>query len=932
MKTADYQPNEIEPKWQAYWAEQETFAAEDVTKAGQDAPKYYVLDMFPYPSGAGLHIGHPEGYTATDALKRMKKAQGYNVLHPMGWDAFGLPTEQYAIKTGRPPAEVTEENIANFKRQLASIGLTYDWSREVNTTDPAYFKWTQWIFTQLFQHGLAYVDEKPVWYCPELGTVLANEEVLNTDEGPRSERGNFPVEKRPLRQWVLRITKYADKLLAGLKDLDWPDSTKRLQENWIGRSTGAEVDFLLADHDGLKLRVFTTRPDTLYGATYMVVAPEHPLLDKVTTDAQRAEVDVYVERAKRKSDLERAELAKDKTGVFTGGYAVNPVNGEKIPVWVADYVLITYGTGAIMAVPAHDQRDFEFAKKFGLEIIQVIENQDADGELTEAYTGDGKLINSGIIDGLNVVKAKEKITAELEAKGQGKEAVNFKLRDWLFSRQRYWGEPFPVCWISEEHYQQLKALDKSDITRYLPVDPVTSVIGGKEMHAVVLPARDLPLTLPEVESYQPTGTGESPLAKAEEWVNIWLNLRTGETKPRIADGQPVECTGQDWVEASRETNTMPQWAGSCWYYLRYMDPNNPDLLIDPKVEQYWQAPDLYVGGAEHAVLHLLYARFWHLFLHDIGVLQTKEPFKKLFHQGIILGELEYTMALDERGEPISLEGPRKLKDFPSEQQRSLTPSEVIEEKKGADKIYRWTENRDIVVDARSFKMSKSLGNVVNPDEVIKEHSADALRLFLMFLGPLEDMKPWNSEGILGVERFLKKVWRTFIGDDGEPAAKLCDAEEDADTGRALHETIKKVTADYERLSFNTAISQMMICVNQFAKADKISRASAKAFVQLLAPLAPHIAEEIWERLGEAPSIANAPWPKHDESKLTLDTVKLMVQVNGKLRGNIEAPKDIAKDDAITAAKALDTVQAHLDGKNIVKEIYVPGRIVNLVVK
>ncbi|GHB94630.1 leucine--tRNA ligase [Cerasicoccus arenae] len=879
MKTADYQPASIEPKWQAFWADDKTFAGPNPAPNAKPAPKYYVLDMFPYPSGAGLHIGHPEGYTATDALKRMKKSQGFNVLHPMGWDAFGLPTEQYAIKTGRPPAEVTEENIANFKKQLAQIGLTYDSDREVNTTDPAYYKWTQWIFVQLFKHGLAYVEEKPVWYCPELGTVLANEEVLNTPEGPRSERGSFPVEKRPLRQWVLRITAYADKLIAGLKDLDWPDSTKRLQENWIGRSTGAEVDFQL---DGLdeKLRVFTTRPDTLYGATYMVVSPEHPLLSKITIDDRRAEVEAYAEQAKRKSDLERAELAKEKTGVFTGGYAINPVNGAKIPVWVADYVLITYGTGAIMAVPAHDERDFEFAKTFGLEILPVIANENAnpDEELTEAYTGDGALINSGDLNGLNVADAKAKITAELAAKKVGKEAVNYKLRDWLFSRQRYWGEPFPIMWLSPADYKRLMALDKdeSELNNTLPIDPVTSIINGEARCAITVPTQDLPLTLPQVDSYQPTGTGESPLAKAVEWVNVWLNLKTGETRPRViqqdGDEQLTERPGTDWAAATRETNTMPQWAGSCWYYLRYMDPKNPDFIIDPKIEEYWQAPDLYVGGAEHAVLHLLYARFWHLFLHDIGVLKTKEPFKKLFHQGIILGE---------DGE----------------------------------------------------KMSKSRGNVVNPEFIIKDHGADAMRLYLMFLGPLEAMKPWNTDGIQGINRFLRnKVWRELLDDNGQPATKLCDTEDDADTARALHETIKKVTADYERLSFNTAISQMMICANQFAKAKTLNFASAKAFLQLLAPLAPHITEEIWERLGEAPSIANAPWPKHDESKLVKDTVKLMVQINGKLRGELEVAKDTAQPDILTAAKALDKVAPQLEGKTIVKEIYVPGRIVNLVVK
>ncbi|MEO0795119.1 MAG: leucine--tRNA ligase [Verrucomicrobiota bacterium] len=875
-KSAEYQPAEIEPKWQQFWADEKTFAATDPAPGTNPGPKYYLLDMFPYPSGAGLHIGHPEGYTATDALKRMKKSQGFNVLHPMGWDAFGLPTEQFAIKTGRRPAEVTVENIANFKRQLAEIGLVYDWDREVNTTDATYFKWTQWIFMRLFKMGLAYVDEKPVWYCPELGTVLANEEVLNTSEGPRSERGNFPVERRPLRQWVLRITAYADKLLAGLKDLDWPDSTKRLQENWIGRSTGAEVDFELAGLNGKTLRVFTTRPDTLYGATYMVVAPEHPLLNEITTDEHREAVGDYVDQAKNKSDLERAELAKEKTGVFTGGYAINPVNGAKIPVWVADYVLITYGTGAIMAVPAHDERDFEFAQTFGLEIIPVIENLEAENDdLTEAYTGDGKLINSDLINGLNVAEAKKKITEFLAQKKQGKEAVNYKLRDWLFSRQRYWGEPFPILWISAPDYQRLKDLEKSELHPSIPIDAVTSKIDGEDRYAVSIPSRSLPLNLPEVDSYQPTGTGESPLAKVAEWVNVWLNLRTGETRPRVIEDQGderlTECPGEDWVSATRETNTMPQWAGSCWYYLRYIDPKNPDMLIGPKLEDYWGVPDLYVGGAEHAVLHLLYARFWHLFLKDIGVLNTKEPFTKLFHQGIILGE---------DGE----------------------------------------------------KMSKSRGNVVNPDVVIEKHGADAMRLYLMFLGPLEAMKPWNTDGIQGIDRFLRKVWRTLLDTEGKRSEKVSDAADDDETARMLHATIKKVTADYESLGFNTAISQMMTCINQFAKAKTLNIDSAKAFVQLLAPLAPHIAEELWERLGEQPSVANAPWPTHDESKLTQDTIKLMVQINGKLRGELEIAKDTDKGEIIAAAKALEKVQPHLDGKNIIKEIYVPGRIVNLVVK
>ena len=614
----EYNFSSIESKWQAYWAANHTYEAKDF----EDKPTFYVLDMFPYPSGAGLHIGHPEGYTASDALKRFKKAQGFNVLHPMGWDAFGLPTEQYAIKTGTHPAITTKQNVATFTKQLTQLGFAYDWNREVNTTDPGYFKWTQWIFIQLFKKGLAYVDEKPVWFCPDLGTVLANEEVLNTPEGPRSERGNFPVERRPIRQWVLRITEYAERLIAGLKDLDWPDSTKRLQENWIGRSEGAEITFDLSGHDA-QLTAFTTRPDTLYGATYMVVAPEHPLVATITTADQQRKVATYVERAKSKSDLERAELAKEKTGVWTGASAINPVNGKEIPVWVADYVLMTYGTGAIMAVPAHDVRDFEFAREFSLEIIQVIDDggsaeKDAKGKLTQAYTGAGKLINSGEQSHKDSKSAKNAVIEKLAAEKRGKASVNFKLRDWLFSRQRYWGEPFPVIWLNGCDYAQVDDSLKS------VEHPVTCEVDGELLYAIILPETGLPLELPAVESYTPSPDGQSPLSKASDWLKVFIDPKTGTSSTEAKEG---------WLPGIRETNTMPQWAGSCWYYLRYVDPKNTESLIDSEKEKYWGTPDLYIGGAEHAVLHLLYARFWHHILYDIGVVSDPEPFKKLFHQG-----------------------------------------------------------------------------------------------------------------------------------------------------------------------------------------------------------------------------------------------------------------------------------------------------------
>jgi leucyl-tRNA synthetase len=882
----EYDFARLEPHWQAFWEKHRTFAARE-DAVGRARPKYYVLDMFPYPSGAGLHIGHPVNYFPTDILARFKRAQGYNVLHPQGWDAFGLPTEQYAIQTGTHPAETTKKNIARFREQLRRLGFVYDWDREVNTTDPHYFRWTQWIFLQLFQHGLAYVDEKPVWYCPNLGTVLANEEVLNTDDGPRSERGSHPVERRNLRQWVLRITAYADKLLAGLDQLNWPESTKKLQANWIGRSEGAEVHFALRDFPGEQLTVFTTRPDTLFGATYMVVSPEHPLLAKIVTPAQRAAVAAYQEQARSKSDLERAELAKEKTGVFTGAYAINPVNGREIPIWVADYVLMTYGTGAIMAVPAHDERDFEFARKFGLPINIVVLKELTPGlgaisrgeDLKEPYCGEGVAVSSPvdgwglktpgfeppIINGLSSSEAKKKITAWLESKGLGKKTVNFKLRDWLFSRQRYWGEPFPIIWVRAEDYAKLADFPQSPLREFLPKNPVTFIKDGETWHAIPITSASLPLELPVVDNFQPAGTGESPLSKAGEWLYVRVNLATGEVSRD-------ERSGAAWIEGVRETNTMPQWAGSCWYYLRYLDPRDTHALLNPEREAYWGMPDLYIGGAEHAVLHLLYARFWHQFLHDIGVTKAPEPFPRLFHQGMLLGE-------------------------------------------------------------DGQKMSKSRGNVINPDDFITLHGADALRVFLMFLGPVEDTKPWNSSGVEGAARFLRRVWREFLDAEGRPAAKLDPAgDDDLETSRLLHECIKKITADYESLSFNTVVSQFMILLNHLSAQPRYTLATARIYVQLLAPIAPHIAEELWERLGGTPSVADHPWPKFDPVKLQRDVIKIVVQVNGKLRGEIEVPVTATAADVAAVARAHERVAAHLTGKTLVKEIYVPGKILNLVVR
>ena len=860
----EYDFARLEPRWQAFWEHHRTFAARE-DAAGRARPKYYVLDMFPYPSGSGLHIGHPVNYFPTDILARFKRAQGYNVLHPQGWDAFGLPTEQYAIQTGAHPADTTRKNIARFRDQLKRLGFVYDWDREVNTTDPHYFRWTQWIFLQLFKHGLAFVDEKPVWYCPSLGTVLANEEILNTDDGPRSERGSHPVERRNLRQWVLRITAYAEKLLNGLDSLNWPESTKKLQANWIGRSEGAEVHFALRDFPGEQLTVFTTRPDTLFGATYMVISPEHKLVDKITAPAQRDAVAKYKLEVAQKSDLERTELAKEKTGVFTGSYAINPVNQQSIPIWIADYVLATYGTGAIMAVPAHDDRDFAFANQFGLEVIPVIAQPAGQEPKQLPFTDVGTMTNSGPYNGLDSLEGKRRITADLAQMGLARATVNYKLRDWLFSRQRYWGEPFPIIWVRAEDYAKLANFPQSPLREFLPKDPVTYIKDGETWHAIPVTSHSLPLELPVVDNFQPAGTGESPLSKAGAWLYVRVNLATGEVSND-------ERSDPEWVEGVRETNTMPQWAGSCWYYLRYLDPRDTHHLLNPEREAYWGMPDLYIGGAEHAVLHLLYARFWHQFLYDLGVTKAPEPFPRLFHQGMLLGE-------------------------------------------------------------DGQKMSKSRGNVINPDDFVTSHGADVLRVYLMFLGPVEDVKPWNSAGVEGAARFLRRVWREFIDAEGRPAAKLDPAgANDPGTDRLLHECIKKITHDYENLRFNTVVSQFMILLNHLSAQPRYPLATARIYAQLLAPIAPHLAEELWERLGGSPSVADHPWPQFDAAKLVRDVAKIVIQVNGKLRGDIEVPVTATAADVAALAKSHERVAPHIAGKTLVKEIYVPGKILNLVVK
>ncbi len=795
----------IEQKWQKVWEENKTFR----TTEDEGKRKFYALDMFPYPSGAGLHVGHPEGYTATDILSRMKRMQGYNVLHPMGWDAFGLPAEQYALDTGNDPAEFTELNINNFRRQIKSLGFSYDWEREINTTDPNYYKWTQWIFLQLYKKGLAYVDEVAVNWCPALGTVLANEEVIDG----KSERGGHPVERRPMKQWMLKITAYADRLLEDLDELDWPESIKEMQRNWIGRSEGAHVHFTIDGYDET-FTVFTTRPDTLFGATYAVLAPEHPFVDKITTTEQKEAVEAYLDQIKSKSDLERTDLAKDKTGVFTGAYAINPVNGERMPIWIADYVLMSYGTGAIMAVPAHDERDYEFAVKFELPIKEVV----AGGDVSkEAYTGDGEHVNSEFLNGLDKEEAISNMIQWLQANEKGEKQVTYRLRDWLFSRQRYWGEPIPVI-----HWE----------------DGTTTAV----------PEDQLPLVLPKTTEIKPSGTGESPLANIDDWVNV-VDPETGK-------------------KGRRETNTMPQWAGSCWYYLRYIDPTNSEALADADKLKEWLPVDIYIGGAEHAVLHLLYARFWHKFLYDIGVVPTKEPFQKLFNQGMILGE-------------------------------------------------------------NNEKMSKSKGNVVNPDEIVESHGADTLRLYEMFMGPLDASIAWSTKGLDGARRFLDRVWRLLVDDNGELSSKVQESN-DTTLERVYHQTVKKVTEDYEGLRFNTGISQLMVFINDAYKVDVLPKQYVEGFVKLLAPICPHTTEELWSKLGHEDTISYEAWPAFDEAKLVDDEVEIVVQINGKVRAKLNVPAEASREELQDIAMANEDVQEFIEGKTVRKVIAVPGKLVNIV--
>lgn len=866
---SEYNPATIEQKWQKYWLEQKTFKTDTTDNTRE---KYYVLDMFPYPSSSGLHVGHPEGYTATDIIARYKRMNGYNVLHPIGWDAFGLPAEQYAVKTGTHPRQTTKANIDHFRRQLQALGFSYDWDREVDTTDPEYYKWTQWIFLQLYKKGLAYQADVPVNWCPDLGTVLANEEVIDG----KSEVGGYPVIRKPMRQWMLKITEYAERLLHDLEDLDWPDSVKEMQRNWIGKSEGADIYFPVEGLDD-SIEVFTTRPDTIFGATYMVLAPEHELVEKVTSDGQRSKVEAYKTEAARKSELDRTELNRDKTGVFTGGFAINPATGNQIPIWVADYVLMGYGTGAIMAVPGHDERDWDFARRYELPVVEVVKG----GDVTkEAFTDteEGELMNSSnnevSLDGLPVDEAIKRINAWLEKTGYGKSSVTYKLRDWLFSRQRYWGEPIPIIHVDDEP------------------KPV--------------PEEELPVLLPEVDTYKPSGTGESPLANIEEWVNT--------TDPET--GKP----------ARRETNTMPQWAGSCWYYLRYISPDYEKGPVDPELEQNWMPVDMYVGGAEHAVLHLLYARFWHKVLYDIGVVSTNEPFQRLINQGMILGEMEFNaFKFGDSFVPVD-----EAEGRDDVERVSLTEDDV--EKKGNEFVVKGT---DITVEAKSHKMSKSRGNVINPDDVIRNYGADALRLYEMFMGPLEQVKPWSMRGVEGVYRFLRRVWNMMIDEQtGELNQAVQETEASKDQMRTLHQTIKKVTEDIEDGRYNTAISALMVFNNDALKWEKRPVSVLKPFVLLLSPFAPHISEELWNKLGENKSLAYESWPQYEEKWLQTDTKVYAVQVNGKVRGQIEVPTEKAEDKTyvLEAAKAEEGVQKHLESGNLVKEIFVPGKIVNLVVK
>ncbi|MGM0148839.1 leucine--tRNA ligase [Enterococcus sp. AZ162] len=800
-----YNHKEIEKKWQKYWAKNNTFNTHD--EPGK--PKFYALDMFPYPSGQGLHVGHPEGYTATDILARFKRSQGFNVLHPMGWDAFGLPAEQYALDTGNDPAEFTQKNIETFRRQINSLGFSYDWNREVNTTDPEYYKWTQWIFTKLYEKGLAYEAEVAVNWVPELGTVISNEEVIDG----KSERGGYDVIRKPMRQWMLKITAYADRLIDDLELVDWPESIKEMQRNWIGRSVGANVTFKVAGTDK-EYTVFTTRPDTLFGATYSVLAPELDLVREITTPEQKEAVEAYIAETAKKSDLKRTDLAKEKTGVFTGAYAINPVNGKEIPIWIADYVLASYGTGAIMAVPAHDERDYEFAQTFDLEILPVIEGGDTS---TAAYTEDGVHINSDFLNGLNKEEAIEAMNQWLEEHGVGKKEVSYRLRDWLFSRQRYWGEPIPII-----HWE----------------DGTMTTVAEEE----------LPLRLPKTSNIQPSGTGESPLANIDEWVNV-VDPETGK-------------------KGRRETNTMPQWAGSSWYYLRYIDPHNKKELANYEKLERWLPVDIYIGGAEHAVLHLLYARFWHKFLYDIGVVPTKEPFEKLFNQGMILGE-------------------------------------------------------------NNEKMSKSRGNVVNPDDVVEAYGADTLRLYEMFMGPLDASIAWSENGLEGSRKFLDRVWRLIVDENNKMRDRITTLN-DGKLDKVYHQTVKKVTEDYENLHFNTAISQLMVFVNEAYKVDALPYEYIEGFVQLLAPIAPHIGEELWAILGNEQDLSYAPWPTYDEAALIEDEVEVVFQINGKVRAKASVARDLSKEELEKTAMDDESIKEQLEGKTIRKVIVVPNKLVNIV--
>ncbi|KIS03350.1 leucine--tRNA ligase [Paucilactobacillus wasatchensis] len=804
-----YNHDVIERKWQHYWKTHKTFKADiDTTK-----PKYYALDMFPYPSGQGLHVGHPEGYTATDAISRMRRMQGFNVLHPMGWDAFGLPAEQYALKTGHNPKDFTAQNIKVFKHQIQSLGFSYDWDREINTTDPKFYKWTQWIFEQLYKKGLAYEDKIMVNWAPDFmgGTVVANEEVVDG----KTERGGYPVYRVPMRQWVLRITKYADRLIDDLDDVDWPESIKEQQRNWIGRSEGASIFFDVDRHPDAKIEVFTTRPDTLYGATYMVLAPEHDLVNQITTPAQKTEVEAYQEEVSRRSDLERTDLNKDKSGVFTGAYGINPVNGKKIPIWIGDYVLASYGTGAIMAVPAHDERDWDFATKFGLEIIPVIEGGDV---TTAAFTEDGPHINSDIVNGMDKKTAIHTMIDWLEEHHAGDKKVNYRLRDWIFSRQRYWGEPIPV-------------------------------IHWEDGESTLVPEDELPLRLPASKQLEPSGTGESPLANIDDWVNV------------------VDENGR---KGKRETNTMPQWAGSSWYWLRYMDPHNDDAIASSEALNYWSPVDLYIGGAEHAVLHLLYARFWHKFLYDIGVVPTKEPFQKLVNQGMILG-------------------------------------------------------------ANHEKMSKSKGNVVNPDDIVSQYGADTLRLYEMFMGPLEDSVPWDEKGLHGSNKWIQRLWRLMI-DDNNHLRDRVTTYNDGKLTKVYNQTVKKVTEDFSRLHFNTGISQLMVFVNEAYKVDDLPVEYMEGFVKMISPIMPHMAEELWSQFNESETIAYQKWPTYDPAQLVEDEVEIVVQINGKVKSHLKVAKDAAKDDLEKLALADEHVQKNLTDQTVRKVIVIPNKIVNIVAK